>query len=68
MDRSKLVELEFRDGPWDGHELAGDGPPEECFTLPGGRYELAAAWQSESAAYELVAVYRWAPAAASPGG
>jgi hypothetical protein len=68
MDRSKLVEFEFRGGPWDGHELAGDGPPEEWFALPGGRYGLAAAWPSESEAYELVAVYRWAPAAVPADG
>lgn len=68
VDESRLVELVFVGGPWDGHELAGESQPEARLAVPGGRYELRETRPSESAAYRLVAEYAWVPAAVSPGG
>jgi hypothetical protein len=62
MARSKLVALTFTGGgPWDGHELAGERPPEDWFVLSDGRYYLKRATSTEAGVYDGVASYQWAP-------
>ncbi len=67
MPRMKLIELRFTGGgPWNGHELAGEEPPEESFAVTGGRYELRGTSPPDSAAYDRVVIYGWVPDA-TPG-
>ncbi len=68
MPRMKLIELKFTGGgPWDGHELAGEQPPEEWFAADDGRYEVRGTSQPDSAACDQVVVYKWVPDPAPSG-
>jgi hypothetical protein len=46
MPRSKLIALKFTGGggPWDGHELAGQQPADEAFTIGGGGHAYLGAY------------------------